>query len=476
MKSKQGTQPKRTTENQIMQESIHRKIYTVSELNANIKAILEGQFPFVWIQAEISNFRQPISGHFYFTLKDEASQINAVMFRGQQRQLKFFPENGMTVTGMGRLSVYEPRGSYQIILEYLEPSGIGALQIAFEKLKQKLADDGFFDDVHKKDLPFIPQNICILTSSSGAVIHDILTIINQRFPNVSIEIIPVKVQGEGAIDEIVAGLRLLNERGIADVAILARGGGSIEDLQAFNSEPVASAIFYSKIPVVSAIGHETDYTIADFVADVRAPTPTAAAEIVVPDKAELKLQCAQLNRLLKSNVTKYIRMLKLELKVIVEQIRDPRKTVQDLQLRVDDLSTRLNRLIFADLNSKQQHLSWWMDRFYANHPESLLSKLSEKLDTYNYNILKSYTIFNNQKKSKLRELCAKLQTLSPIAILQRGYSITRTQPDARVVRSSEIVALNQEVEILLAKGKLFCRVKGKSADASENVRAIDEAT
>jgi exodeoxyribonuclease VII large subunit len=474
-----------------MQNQITQKIYTVSELNADIKALLEAQYPFVWIHAEISNFRQPISGHFYFTLKDESAQINAVMFRGQQRQLKFMPENGMTVTGMGRLSVYEPRGTYQIILEYLEPSGIGALQIAFEKLKQRLADEGFFDESHKKALPFMPQSISILTSSSGAVVHDILKIIYQRFPDVCIEIIPVKVQGEGSSEEIVAGLHLLNQRGAAEVAILARGGGSIEDLQAFNSEKVARAIFYSKIPVISAIGHETDYTIADFVADMRAPTPSdytiadfvadmraptpsAAAEIVVPEKAELQRRCTELRAFLKSSFRNYINRLKLELKVISEQLIDPRKTLQDLQLRVDDLSTRLHRLIFADLHTKQQHFNWWMDRFTVNNPMIQLLKLNEKLDNYACNILKSFKIYTDLKKSKLRELSAKLQALSPHAILQRGYSITRTIPDADVVRDCETVALNQEVEVLLAKGHLFCRVKGKSANGSENVRTIDE--
>jgi len=459
-----------------MQKAATHKIYTVSELNANIKALLEERFPFVWIQGEISNFRQPISGHFYFTLKDEASQMNAVMFRGQQRQMKFFPEDGMTVTGMGRLSVYEPRGAYQIILEYLEPFGIGALQIAFEKLKQKLADQGLFDDMHKKDLPFMPQNISILTLTSGAVIHDILKIINQRFANVAIEIIPVKVQGEGAVDDIVAGLRLLNTRGVADVAILARGGGSIEDLQAFNSEAVARAIFNSKVPIISAIGHETDYTIADFVADVRAPTPSAAAEIVVPLKVEIKRQCTHLGELLASNINKYIKTLRLELKVIAEQLIDPRKTIQDLQLRVDELGSRLNRLIIAELKSKQQRYSWSIDRFCANHPGALLRKLRETLENLLYNLLRSYAIYKNQKQTQLSELSAKLQTLSPNAILQRGYSITRTRPDARVVRDSKGVTLNQEVEVLLAKGALFCRVKGKSTDGPENLRTIDETT
>jgi exodeoxyribonuclease VII large subunit len=457
-----------------MQNQITQKIYTVSELNADIKSLLEAQYPFVWIQAEISNFRQPVSGHFYFTLKDEGAQINAVMFRGQQRQLKFMPEDGMTITGMGRLSVYEPRGTYQIIFEYLEPSGIGALQLAFEKLKQKLADEGLFDESHKKALPLIPQNIGILTSSSGAVIHDILKIINQRFPNICIEILPVKVQGEDAPEEIVAGLRLLNERDFADVAILARGGGSIEDLQAFNTEKVARAIFNSKIPVVSAIGHETDYTIADFVADMRAPTPSAAAEMVVPEKDELQRRCAELRSFLELNIYNYINILRLELKVISDHLVDPRKALQDQQLRLDDLSARLHRLIFAYLHTKQQHLRWWVDRFTVNNPMTQLYKLNEKLDNYRYNIIKSFKIYADRNKSKLRELHAKLNALSPHAILQRGYSITRTIPDGEVVSDYQTVALNQEVEVLLAKGQLFCRVKGKSANGSKNVRTIDE--
>ena len=270
--------------------SQQRKIYSISELNAEIRTLIEESFSFVWIFGEISNFRTPASGHFYFTLKDNASQISAVMFRGQQRHLKFQPEDGMSVTGMGRLGVYEPRGTYQIILEYLEPSGIGALQIAFEKLKGRLAAEGCFEDEFKKPLPFLPKNISIITSPSGAAVHDILKTIDRRFPNLHIQIIPVKVQGYGSAEEIVAALELLNARNEAEVAILARGGGSLEDLQAFNTEPVARAIFASEIPIVSAVGHETDYTISDFVADLRAPTPTAAAELVTPDKSELQRQ------------------------------------------------------------------------------------------------------------------------------------------------------------------------------------------
>lgn len=441
-----------------------QKIYTVSELNAKIKMLLEESYPFVWISGEISNFRRPISGHVYFTLKDNASQISAVMFRGQQNHLKFEPEDGMSVTGMGRISVYEPRGTYQIILEYMEPSGIGALQIAYEKLKARLAEEGYFDEAHKKPLPFLPQRISIITSPSGVVVHDILKIIQRRFENIVIEIIPVKVQGDGADDEIVEGLKLLNDRGDADLAILARGGGSLEDLHAFNSEPVARAIFHSQIPIVSAIGHETDFTIADFVADLRAPTPSAAAEMAVPLKVELNRRCTELTSMLNSNINRYINGLQLELKAISEKLIDPRKKIQDLKLNIDDLTARLNRQISAFLNIKQEHLGWWMDRLTVNKPIDQIKKLNEKLDDLFNNMLKSYVIYNNQNKSKLRELIATLHALSPMEILNRGYSITRTIPHARIVKDSDMVALNQEVEVMLAKGRLFCHVRRKSTD------------
>ncbi|MGD2030429.1 MAG: exodeoxyribonuclease VII large subunit, partial [Desulfobacterales bacterium] len=238
-----------------------RHIYTVSELTATIKVLLEDKYPFIWIYGEISNLRIPTSGHLYFTLKDKKAQINAVMFRGQIRNLKFMPENGMSVTGIGRVSVYELRGNYQIILEYIEPEGRGAIQLAFEQLKERLTTEGLFDEKHKKPLPFLPRKISIITSPTGAVVHDILKIINRRFPNIHIEIIPVKVQGDGSEMEIVSGLETINDRTDSDVVILARGGGSLEDLHAFNSEDVARAIFASKIPVISAIGHETDFSI-----------------------------------------------------------------------------------------------------------------------------------------------------------------------------------------------------------------------
>ena len=439
-------------------------IYTVSELNANIKSLIEEKFPFVWIFGEISNFRIPASGHFYFTLKDDASQISSVMFRGQQRNLKFEPEDGQNVIGMGRISVYEPRGTYQIIIEYLEPSGAGALQIAFEKLKKRLADEGCFDDVHKKPLPFLPNKISIITSPSGAVVHDILHIINRRFPNLAIQIIPVKVQGEGAVEQIVAAVARLNLAKDSDVAILARGGGSLEDLQAFNTESVARAVFSSKIPIISAVGHETDYTISDFVADLRAPTPSAAAELVVPQKSELKRHCKDLRALLKIKIDHYFKNLNQKVNENSKRLVDPRRKLEDSCLKVDDLTARLNRILFHRILRERKHYDFWDDRLHVNSPIHLFKNTKIKLEQNHNNLIKSFKIYNKSNQIKVRELAATLQVLSPAAILARGYSITRTIPGKTVVKDPETVSLDQDLEVMVASGRLYCRVKGKSTN------------
>ena len=451
-----------TQPNQYIIAAPERKIYSVSELNAKIKFMVEDSFPFVWIFGEISNFRIPASGHFYFTIKDDASQISAVMFRGQQRQLKFVPADGMGITGMGRLSVYEPRGTYQIILEYLEPSGIGALQIAYEKLKKRLAAEGCFDDKFKKPLPFLPKKIGIITSPSGAVVHDILNILNHRFPNLHIQIIPVKVQGRSAADEIVAALELLNTRRTADVAILARGGGSLEDLHAFNSEKVARAIFTSEIPIISAIGHETDYTISDFVADRRAPTPSAAAALVVPEKSELERRCHEALMHLRTRWLYYFERLQLKLNELSDRLMDPRRKFGDYRLRLDDYFARLYRLLRLRIRREHEYLGFWEDRLGANNPSLLLIKSKEKLELTMYNLYRSLLIYRDTKQIKVRELTATLEAMSPLAILARGYSVTRTIPDATVVKDSQDVALDQDLEVLLGEGRLFCQVKGKS--------------
>jgi len=446
---------------QMTDNSIQRRIYSVSELTADIKSLLEENFPFIWISGEISNFRVPASGHFYFTLKDENAQISAVMFRAQNRNLKFDPDDGISVTGLGRISVYEPRGSYQIILEYLEPAGVGAIQLAFEKLKARLAEEGLFDDKYKKSLPFLPQKISIITSPTGAVVHDILKIITRRFPNLQIVIAAVKVQGDGAEEEIAKAFDMLHASGDADVIILARGGGSLEDLHAFNSEDVARAIFSSKIPVISAVGHETDFSISDFVADLRAPTPSAAAELAVPLKQDLKQKQNELSMILTARFLRYIEFFQATVNGFAARLVDPRKKIGDFRLRTDDLTSRLVRIFISKIAQKRERLEWRIENLHKNSPLIKAQEADEKLEHMIYNLLTYMRIYIDKKCFSFRELTTKLHTLSPNAILDRGYSITRTIPDGIIVKDPETVHMGQDLELTLAKGSLICGVKGK---------------
>lgn len=458
------------------ERSTEQPIYTVSKLTAEIKALLEENFPFIWVTGEISNFSVPVSGHFYFTLKDERSQIRAVMFRGQNRNLRFVPEDGMSVTGLGRITVYEPRGAYQIIFEFLEPKGLGAMQAAFEQLKKRLAAEGLFEEKHKKPLPFLPRKISVITSPTGAVVHDILNIIDRRYPNIHIEVIPVKVQGEGADTEIAAAIRQLNALADADVAILARGGGSLEDLQAFNSEDVARTIFASKVPIISAVGHETDFTIADFVADLRAPTPSAAAELVVPRKEELERRCTELTLTLRSTFSKYIQNRRVLVSDVSKRLVHPKKKIQDLRLRVDDFTARLFRILINAIRQRRDHLGWKFEKLHAYNPLVQANNLKQKLKLLDDNLQYFIKMSVGAKVAMLRELTGRLQALSPEAILARGYSITRTIPDAVVIRDSKKVDLGQNLEVKLYEGALTCRVEGKFDNDNPDVRKSDEAT
>jgi exodeoxyribonuclease VII large subunit len=391
------------------------------------------------------------------------------MFRGQNRQLAFSLEDGMRILGLGRVSVYEPRGSYQIILEYVEPSGVGALQIAFEKLKNRLAEQGYFDERHKKPIPFLPRKLSIITSASGAVVHDIITVAGRRHPGVHLEVVPVRVQGVGAESEIVSALELVNARGDSDAVILARGGGSLEDLQAFNSEAVALAIFASRIPVISAVGHETDFTIADFIADLRAPTPSAAAELAVPDRAELRRRRQAAEADLRAGLRACLENLKSALSGLRSRLIDPRRRIEELLLRIDDLSGRLQRLAALSLRRERQRLSWGVERLMKSSPALTIRQHQSRLDILSNNITKSKNIFFSAKRATLKQAASTLEALNPLAILQRGYSVTRSLPERRVVLDPDTVALNAELEVLVARGTLLCNVKGKSRHGKEDV-------
>jgi len=445
------------------------KIYTVSALTSQIKALLEKNYPFIWIAGEISNLRIPASGHCYFTLKDSDAQIQAVMFKGQMRNLKFSFQDGMQVTGFGRISVYAPRGSYQIILEYLEPSGAGALQAAFEQLKAKLSDEGFFDAAHKKTIPFLPSSVAVISSATGSVVHDILRIVFRRFANMQVFVIPAAVQGDLAEDEIVSAIELLNRHNVADVAILARGGGSLEDLSAFNSEKVARAVFKSDIPIISAVGHETDYTIADFVADLRAPTPSAAAELSVPVKQDICYSLEMLTKRLYSRMTGQVRDLRKNTQKLSRRLVHPKRRMDDLRIRLDDLYTRMTQAAERIISHKRERLLWRHDRLVAAPFTARISAAADRCSDLDRRLKAAAMNRLRDNRFRLQTLCSRIEALSPLGVMQRGYSITRTLPDHRVLTDASAVDCGKKVEVLLAKGILTCRIERINNDGEKDV-------
>ncbi len=437
-------------------------IYTVSELNGQLKKLIEDKYPFIWVTGEISNFSVPVSGHSYFSLKDNNSLINCVMFRNQRKRLKFIPENGMKITGMGRISLYEPRGSYQLIFEHMEPKGAGALQIAFEQLKTKLAQEGLFDESLKKPIPFLPSKISIITSGTGAAVRDVIIVSKRRFPGICLEIVPAKVQGDDSEHEIANAIALVNSIGKSELIILCRGGGSIEDLAAFNSEKVARAIHDSDIPIISAIGHETDFTIADFVSDLRAPTPSAAAEIAVPDRNDLNNRLLSIKKAMVKELGSYIISLKSRINELNSRLKTPERIMDDMQFRLEDIDTRLIVSVKNIIYSNKEKLEWFFKSLYANNPGRDINLFKK-----NYSDLKSRLrigIRNNAERCRMKHdrLKANLEALNPSAVLKRGYSITKKHPKGSIIMDSESIETGDTIEVILAKGKLLCQVKNKN--------------
>lgn len=433
-------------------------IFNVSELTRHIKKCLEEKFPFIWVTGEISNFRMPLSGHGYFTLKDDHSQISAVIFKSQAAALKFKLKDGMSIVGLGRISVYEPRGTYQLIFEYLEPRGVGSLQIAFEQLKQKLSNEGLFDAQTKKNLPHLPQKISVITSPTGAAVRDFLKIARHRFENLPIEIVPVSVQGDAAPSDLIRAIEQLNAISATDIIVLARGGGSIEDLQAFNHEGVAQAIFASHIPVVSAVGHETDFTIADFVADLRAPTPSAAAEMVIPKKTDLIHHLDEIREKLYKTIFNSLILKRKTLESITHRMVHPRRRLQDSRLRLDDLSFRLDSATHRWIARRSEQVAFFRKMLTAFSPLNTTDRLKNQIAQQKQALSDAITTLVENRRSVLTRNCILLEALSPMAILSRGYSITRTLPQQDIVRAAAALKVNQPLEILLASGRLTVRV------------------
>ncbi|HSD93988.1 MAG TPA: exodeoxyribonuclease VII large subunit [Syntrophales bacterium] len=430
-----------------------REILTVTELTRQVQDILEATFDQLWVEGEISNLRRPASGHLYFTLKDEESQVRAVLFRPAARALRFALEDGMHIVCRARMNVYRPRGEYQLIVDYAEPKGAGALQIAFEQLKAKLQAEGLFDPARKKPIPYLPSRIGVVTSPSGAVIRDILNITKRRFPSVGILIAPVRVQGAEAPAEIVEALHHLNEIPGIDVIIVARGGGSLEDLMAFNNEGVARAIFASRVPVVSAVGHEIDFTIADFVADMRAPTPSAAAELVVPMRSDLAQQIRTLTARLTSGAERLLKLRKDRLETLAERVRDPRRRLVDLRLGLDERFNSLSASLVRRARMERDRLRHFETHLQYLNPGVKLATLTFVLDNMRKSMITGIFRQVEALRTRLAGRTALLDSLSPLGVLARGYAIARTIPEGRVIRDAKDLSTGDPVGINVAKGR-----------------------
>jgi len=435
------------------------EVYTVSRLTQEIKGVLEGGFPSLWVEGEISNFRAPSSGHFYFTLKDPAAQIRVVMFRSRILGLRFAPEDGMQVVCRAGLSVYPPRGDYQLVAEWLEPRGQGTLQLALEALKRRLAAEGLFDPARKKSLPFLPREVGVVTSAAGAAVRDILQILWRRFPNLAVRLCPVRVQGDAAKEEIVEALRMLNEEGRAEVIILGRGGGSLEDLWAFNEEVVARAIAASVIPVVSAVGHEIDFTIADLVADLRAPTPSAAAELVVPEKAPLVEETLSLKNRLRAAVVRETGRRRQILFHLSKRIVHPGRRIEEGCVRLDDLSERLSGAVTRRLGGLRSRLEELRGALGRANPGRRIEFWTARLDSVRRELARLGRHRLEIHRRQCQGYAGRLESLSPLGVLARGYSLTRLIPSGSILRSVEGVCRGDRVEVTLAQGELACVVE-----------------
>jgi len=439
-----------------------KEILTVSQLNNNIKFLLEETFDFLWVEGEVSNLRRPQSGHVYFTLKDDKSQINAVFFRqfgGYKQRTNFELEEGLSVLCRARLNVYLPRGEYQLVIESVEPLGVGALQKAFEQLKARLLAEGLFDERYKTRIPFLPKKIGVVTSPTGAVIKDILNITKRRFPIADILIAPVLVQGDDAAAEIIQALCNLHSYGGVDVIVIARGGGSLEDIAPFNDEVLAREIFRSSIPIVSAVGHETDFTICDFVADLRAPTPSAAAELIVPEWMELTTKINILKQRLMSGFARHLKNKRDKIAGLQERLKDPRRFLINLQIHLDDLRERLGAALhhkkqnlYNDLGQLELRLRHQSPARQINEKKILLKNIQKDMfNSFSYHVI--------ALRERLQKNSAILESLSPLSVLQRGYSITRSMASGMTVRHADVLNIGDDVNIQLAKGNFNAKIE-----------------
>ena len=441
-----------------------QEIISVSEINRRAKSILEENFPFVWIQGEVSNFFSAASGHWYFSLKDESSEIRCAMFANKSHRITFEPKDGDHLVLNGTLSIFEGRGQYQIIVEHIELAGEGALLKAFEELKKKLLTEGLFDDSLKKKLPSYPRSIAVVTSPDGAVIQDIINVLSRRSPYFNLIVVPTLVQGEKAAPLICEALNKASDLENIDLIILARGGGSIEDLWAFNNEEVARAIVNCPIPLVSAVGHETDFTISDFVADIRAPTPSIAAEIISQPYSELKETLEGYQGYLLKSVESQFDSQRTHITNLIKRIRHPGDKLREIGQRVDYLETALIQEMHQKVSFKKNQLNLTQLSLQQNSPQNKVKEAKVYLQNASKDLLKAFQLKIERKRKLLGELVATIEAVSPLSVLARGYSIISTEPEGKILSSSNQVKIGQTISAVLNKGSIKAEVKSKDKD------------
>ncbi|MBQ62760.1 MAG: exodeoxyribonuclease VII large subunit [Gammaproteobacteria bacterium] len=420
---------------EISRPGVNREVISVSDLNRSARRLLEGEFPMVYVEGEISNFAKPSSGHWYFTLKDDKSQLRCAMFRNRNQRIRFVPKNGVQIIARGKISLYEGRGEFQLIAEHMEEAGDGALRRAYEKLKADLLAEGLFSEARQKPLPAMPRHVGIITSPSGAAVQDVLNIMRRRFPAISISILPVQVQGDISATQIADALEFANgyQENPFDIILLTRGGGSLEDLWSFNTEIVARAVHASKIPVVSAVGHESDVSISDFVADLRAPTPSAAAELITPDVNEWLARVNRLGGAINDRMATVLAGHYSDLGHIARRLRHPGHRLQDLHQRLDDLESRLRNNLRYKLGTVN------LDEMYAR----MVTAMERTLE---------------RSQSKFQLHLQKLNTLNPLSTLERGYAIVST-PEGHIIKQADEVSPGNLVKARLAEGQITAEVR-----------------
>ena len=436
-----------------------RQILSVSQLNRSVRHLLETQLPMLWVEGEISNFARPASGHWYLTLKDDQAQVRCAMFRNTNQRVGFQPANGTQVLVRCRAGLYEGRGEYQLVIEHMEEAGFGALQRQFEMLKQQLSTEGLFDTQHKQPMPESVRHIGVITSATGAAVKDILSVLNRRFPSIRVSIFPTAVQGAQAAGQIIEAINNANRQGQCDALIVGRGGGSLEDLWPFNEETVARAIFASEIPIVSAVGHEVDFTIADFVADLRAPTPSAAAELLSPDGEDMLNQFEGFEILLGEAMTRKIRQLEQRTDYLQKRLQHPGRKLQEQAQHLDHLDIRLRRAMAGTMQQQAVRMKTLGDKLGRQNPRGAIVQRQQLVANAVKHMMRAVSQQLESKQNKTAQAMHLLDTVSPLKTLGRGYSIIRDNNDA-VIRSVAAVKAGDELRGQLVDGEVVFAVTG----------------